>query len=151
MQTWPAPGNPGAPTYWPNTERVGFFDTPTVDHDNDHQRARTTTAPGAGKLTYIGGHSFSTSVPYAATSRRRTCGPSTTRCSSTASAVAKLDLTYSPTTYPQNGTEPLSVSIVNTGGSVATDVGNVSITLAPGFTLRLDDVRARPDRRRADS
>ena len=34
VQTWPSPGTPGAPTYWPNTERVGFFDTPAVDHDN---------------------------------------------------------------------------------------------------------------------
>ncbi len=49
-------------------------------------------------------------------------------------AVAKLDLIYSPTTFPQNGTPPLNVSISNTGASTATNAKNVTITMSPGFT-----------------
>ena len=38
VQTWPSPGNQGAPTYWPTTERVGFFDTPTGRPRQHHFR-----------------------------------------------------------------------------------------------------------------
>ena len=103
---------------------------------------------GAGKLTYIGGHSYPTSVPYANNVEAPYLHVFYNSLFFNGEAVAKVDLAYSPTTYPENGTDPLEVSIVNTGGSVATGVDNVSITLADGFTLPLDDVRPGPDRRR---
>ena len=133
VQTWPSPGNAGAPTYWASTERVAFFDTPTVDHD--HVISGTYhDGTGEGKVTYIGGHSFATTLPYSDNVEGPYLRMFYNSLFFNGSAVAKLDLTYSPTTYPLNGTGPLSVSVVNTGGSVATNVHNASLTLAPGFT-----------------
>src|SRR5947199_1773448 len=34
VQTWPAPGNAGAPTYYANTSRVATFTASGVSHDN---------------------------------------------------------------------------------------------------------------------
>src|SRR5262249_17922842 len=133
VQTWPSPGNPGAPTYWSTTERVAFFDTAGVDHDqiiNGTYHDGT----GLGKITFIGGHSFSTSLPYSGNNDAPFLRAFYNGLFFNGSAVAKVDLAYQPTTYPQGGTGPLSVSIVNTGGSVARLVDNVSIKLAPGFT-----------------
>ena len=56
-------------------------------------------------------------------------------------AVAKLDLTYSPATYPQDSTTPLSVSITNTGAGTAVNVTNVQIMMSPGFTYNVDNIR----------
>jgi hypothetical protein len=119
VQTWPAPGSPGAPAYWSTTERVAYFDTATVDHDQivsgtchdgtDHAalRGERRGAVPAGVLQ----------LAVLQRQRRR-----------------EARLTYSPATFPHNGTGLLAVGIANTGGSVATDVHDVSITLAPGFT-----------------
>ena len=92
MQTWPSPGTPGAPTYWPSTERVGFFDTPAVDHDNIIAGTYH-DGTGAGKLTYIGGHSFSTSLPYSGNSEAPYLRAFYNSLFFNGSAVAKLDLT----------------------------------------------------------
>ena len=92
VQTWPAPGIPGAPTYWSNTERVGYFDTPTVDHDNIIAGTYH-DGTGAGKLTYIGGHSFSTSLPYAGNAEAPYLRAFYNSLFFNGSAVAKLDLT----------------------------------------------------------
>src|SRR4029079_840589 len=87
-----------------------------------------------GKITYIGGDSFSTSLPYSNNFE----GPYLRALYHSlffhGSAVAKLDLQLSPTTFAQNSSGTLTASIVNTGGSVATNTHNVSVTLAPGFT-----------------
>ena len=56
-------------------------------------------------------------------------------------AVAKLDLIYSPTNFPQNGTTPLDVSITNTGASTAVNATNVMIMMSPGFTYFRDNIR----------
>jgi uncharacterized repeat protein (TIGR01451 family) len=144
VQTWPSQGNPGAPTYWPHTERVGFFDTPTVDHDiiisgTYHD------GTGQGKVTFIGGHSFPTKLPYSTNADGPFLRAFYNSLFFNGTAVAKVDLTLSPTTYPQNGTGLLSISITNTGGSTATSVGNASITLAPGFTYVSTSVGPAPN------
>ena len=134
MQTWPSPGTPGAPTYWPSTERVGFFDTPAVDHDHIiagtyhdgtgrreadlHRRALVLDVAPLQRQLRGAVPAGVLQLAVLQRQRRRQARPDATR----------------RRTYPQNGTGPLSVSIVNTGGSVATNVDNVSLTLAPGFT-----------------
>ena len=55
--------------------------------------ARTTTAPALGKLTYIGGHSFSTSLPYCGNSEAPYLRAFYNSLFFNGSAVAKLDLT----------------------------------------------------------
>ena len=144
VQTWPSPGNPGAPTYWSNTERVGFFDTAGADHDQIISGTYH-DGTGLGKLTYIGGHSFSTAVPYSTNAEAPYLRAFYNSLFFNGSAVAKLDLTYSPATYPQGGSSLLTVNIANTGGSVATNVGNVSIALAPGFTYAGTTAGPTPD------
>ena len=59
---------PGAPTYWPNTERVGLLRR-AGGQSRQHHRRHVPRRHRRGKLTYIGGHSFSTSLPYAAQRR----------------------------------------------------------------------------------
>lgn len=137
VQTWPAPPAAGAPTYRAATERVAFFDTAGVDHDqivNGPYRNGT----GLGKLTFIGGHSFSTAVPYSGNFEAPYLRAFYNSLFFNGSAVAKLDLTYAPATFPQNGTQLLHVSVTNTAASAATDVGvppgSVTLTLNPGFT-----------------
>ena len=92
VQTWPSPGTPGAPTYWPSTERVGFFDAPAGDHDNI-VAGTYHGGTGAGKLTYIGGHSFSTSLPYSGNSEAAYLRAFYNSLFFNGAAVAKLDLT----------------------------------------------------------
>jgi hypothetical protein len=134
VQTWPAPGNPNAPTYWAHTERVASFTT-TAGVQYDHIISGTYhDGTGQGKLTFIGGHSFSTSLPYAGNVQAPYLRAFYNSLFFNGAAVAKLDLTTSPGAFPQNGTGLLSVSIANTGGSVATDTRDVGLTLAPGFT-----------------
>ena len=95
--------------------------TPTVDQD-DIIAGTYHNGTGLGKITYIGGHSFSTSLPVLEQLRGAVpARPSTTRSFFNGSAVAKLDLQLSPTTFPQNSSGPLTAKIVNTGGSVATN------------------------------
>jgi uncharacterized repeat protein (TIGR01451 family) len=133
VQTWPAPGNPGAPTYYATTERVGYFDTPTVDHDlliagTYHN------GTGLGKITYIGGHTYSTAVPFSGNNEAPYLRAFYNSLFFNGSAVAKLDLSLSSSSFPQNGSGSLTLSLTNTGGSVATNVSNASIVLKPGFT-----------------
>ena len=134
VQTWPAPGNAGAPTYWPETERVASF-TAAGGAQSDHIVSGTYhDGTGTGKLSYIGGHSFATGLPYSGNAEAPYLRAFYNSLFFNGSAVAKIDLTHSPATYPQNGTTLLTANIANTGGSVATNVGNVTVTLAPGFT-----------------
>ena len=107
VQTWPAPGNAGAPTYWPNTERVASFTAAGVQ--SDHIIAGSyRDGTGTGKLTYIGGHSFSTGLPYAGNDEAPYLRAFYNSLFFNGSAVAKIDLTYSPATYPQYGTTLLT-------------------------------------------
>ena len=133
VQTWPSTGNPGAPAYYPETERVGYFEAGAIDHDNIIAGTYH-NGTGLGKLTYIGGHSFSTAVPYSGNFEAPYLRAFYNSLFFNGSAVAKLDLTFSPTTFPQNGTGLLTAKIVNTGASTATNVANARVTLAPGFT-----------------
>jgi len=134
VQTWPGLGMTGAPTYYSYTERVAYFKgTGSISHDNIIAGTYH-NGTGLGKLTYIGGHSYSTAVPYSNNFEAPYLRAFYNSLFFNGSAVAQMDLQYSPKTFPQNGSQPLTVSLVNTGGSVATNVNNVSVTLSSGFT-----------------
>jgi hypothetical protein len=134
VQTWPAPGDANAPTYWSHTERVASFATAAGVEYDQMVSATYHDGTGQGKLTFIGGHSFSTSLPYSGNTNGPYLRAFYNSLFFNGSAVAKLDLTTSPSTFPQNGTGLLGVSITNTGGSIATSTRDVGLTLAPGFT-----------------
>ncbi len=147
VQTWPAPPASGAPSYYAATERVAYFDTVTVDHDHI-VAGPYHNGTGLGKVSYLGGHSYSTAVPYAGNFEGPYLRAFYNSLFFNGSAVAKLDLTYAPSTFPQNGTQLLNVSVTNTGASTATAVGavpgNVSIVLNPGFTYILTSLGPAP-------
>ena len=91
MQTWPSPGNPGAPTYYADTESIAKFDNPGVDYD--HIIAGTYhNSTGAGKVTFIGGHSFATSLPYSTNAEAPYLRAFYNSLFFNGSAVAKLDM-----------------------------------------------------------
>ena len=133
VQTWPSPGNTGAPTYYTATERVAHFQG-AIGHDNIIAGPYH-NGTGLGKLTYIGGHSFATSLPYSSNYEAPFLRAFYNSLFFNGSAVAKMDMTVSPTTYPQGSAgQPVIVSLTNTGASIATNVNTVSVTLNTGFT-----------------
>jgi uncharacterized repeat protein (TIGR01451 family) len=133
VQTWPAPGNAGAPTYYANTTRVATFTASGVSHDNIITGIYH-NGTGAGRVTYIGGHSFGTALPYSTNAEAPYLRAFFNSLLFNGSGTAKLDLVPSSSSYPENGTGLLTVSIKNTGGSTARSIGNAGITLASGFT-----------------
>ena len=119
--------------------------TPGVDHD--HIIAGTYhDATGAGKVTFIGGHSFSTSLPYSTNAEAPYLRAFYNSLFFNGSAVAKLDLQLSPASFPQNGTGLLSASVVNVGASKAVGARRSHADDAARLHLRLDDHRPEPDR-----
>ena len=129
VQTW----NSSIVSYYPFTERVGYFDAGAIQYD--HAIAGTYhNGTGLGKLSYIGGHSYSTSVPYSTNYEAPYLRLFFNSLFFNGSAVAKLDLAYAPATAPVNTTPTINTSLINTGGSTASNINNVSITLAAGYT-----------------
>jgi uncharacterized repeat protein (TIGR01451 family)/uncharacterized repeat protein (TIGR02543 family) len=133
VQTWPAPGNAGAPTYYPSTKRAGTFTSGGVSHD-DLLTGIYHNGTGEGRITYIGGHSFSTAVPYSTNSSSPFLRAFYNSLLFNGAGEAKLDLTLDSNTYPQNGTGLLDVSIKNVGGDTASNIASLGVTLAPGIT-----------------
>src|SRR5581483_11299638 len=102
LHTWPAPANPYAPTYWAHTETVASFAASGVQYDQIISGTYH-DGTGQGKLTFIGGHSFSTSLPYAGNTNGPYLRAFYNSLLFNGAAVAKLDLQTSPATFPQNG------------------------------------------------
>ncbi len=132
VQTWPAPGHPGAPTYWSETERVASFtDGAEV---SDHIIAGTYhDGTGAGKITFAGGHSYSTSVPYSGNDESPYLRAFYNSLFFNGTAKPQLEFS-APTTYPQNGTSTIQAELKNIGGSTAVNVNNTTVVLEPGFS-----------------
>ena len=107
---------------------------------------------GLGKVTYIGGHSFSTAVPYSSNFEGPYLRAFYNSLFFNGSAVAKLDLVYSPDDLPAERHTPAARRASSTPApALPTNVNNVSITLSPGFTLRRDDRLGRPRRHGPDA
>jgi len=133
VQTWPAPGNPGAPTYYPATNRVGTFTASGVSHD-DFLTGIYHNGSGSGRITYIGGHSFGTALPYSTNANAPFLRAFYNSLFFNGAGEARLDLSLVSSDYPQNGTGLLDLSIKNVGGATADNVASLGVTLAPGIT-----------------
>jgi uncharacterized repeat protein (TIGR01451 family) len=119
--------------YWPETELVAHFNDNGVIHDwaiNGVAHNGT----GAGKITYIGGHRHSTSLPYSGNAEAPYVRFFFNALFFNGAAVAKLTLAPSPATASQSTDTPVQLSLVNTGSSVATIPNNVRIDLPVGVT-----------------
>src|SRR5439155_946413 len=130
---WPAPANPGAPTYYPATTRAGTFTASGVSHD-DFLTGIYHNGSGSGRITYIGGHSFATAVPYSTNAEAPFLRAFYNSLLFNGAGEARLDLSLESDSYPQNGTGLLNLSIKNTGGTTADNVSSLGVTLAPGIT-----------------
>ena len=84
VQTWPSPGNPGAPTYYADTERVAMLRRrrrrPRPHHRRHVPRRHRRGEGHVHRRALV----LDVACRTRRTPRRRTCAPSTTRCSSTA-------------------------------------------------------------------
>ena len=148
VQTWPSPFNAptvaGAPAYWSQTEEVAHFDAAGVKYDHVLNGVYH-DGNGQGKLTFIGGHSFSTSLPYASNSEGPYLRLFYNALFFNGAAVAKMTLEPSVPGVPQGTATPVQLVFKNAGASVATNVGingGVTITLAAG--VRFVDMATGP-------
>ena len=84
-----------------------------------------------GRITYIGGHAFLTTVPYSTNASAPFLRAFYNSLLFNGAGEAKLDLSLESDTYPQNGTGPLNLSIKNIGGATANNIASVGVTQVP--------------------
>lgn len=85
-----------------------------------------------GKVTYIGGHSYSTNLPYSDNMEAVYLRFFYNSLFFNGSAVAKLDLSVEPTHIPNERTSEVIIELSNSGSSIATNTQNVEILLPVG-------------------
>ena len=134
VQDWHAPdGTSSYAQYWPTTERVAYFLGSGVQYDfalNGPYHGGT----GRGKITFLGGHSYSTTLPYATNFAAPYLRLFYNSLFFNGAAVANLGLTTTPTSIPQGNATPLMLTLQNTGSSPASVTQPLAITLQPGTT-----------------
>ena len=92
---------------------------------------------GQGKMTFLGGHSYSTSVPYSTNFEAPYLRFFYNSLFFNSAAVANMSLVPSATSVPQGNTTAVQIALKNTGGSIAVGVGSlnaVTVTLLSGVT-----------------
>ncbi len=132
IQTW----QPTAVEYYPETERVaGFIGTDGtpydmivagVGHDGSTQ----------GKITFIGGHSYSTAVPYTKNDDAMYLRMFYNSLFFNSVGVPKINLLVSPDNIPQNRLTTVTLEMVNEGACAAINTSEVEIRLEPGLTYQ---------------
>ncbi len=129
VQNWPV----SSVEYWSETERVAHFLNTDVEYDWAINGVAHNGA-GAGKMTCLGGHSYSTSLPYSGNYEAPYLRFFYNGLFFNGAAVAKLTLVASPGSAGQSTTTPVSLQLRNTGASVASQVKNVKVILPVGVT-----------------
>jgi uncharacterized repeat protein (TIGR01451 family) len=130
VQTWLF--NPSNVRYWPGVERVAYFTT-TAGLQYDHiVNGSFQGGKGAGKVTFIGGHSFSTATPYLGNFEAPYLRAFFNSLLFNSAGKAQIDLIPSPTSVPQSITTTVQLSITNIGGSEATNLNDLRVLLEPG-------------------
>lgn len=129
MQTWDI----DTVSYYPQTERIASFTSAGKTYDmlvNGVAHNGTTL----GKVTFLGGHSYSTSVPYSNNFEAPYLRFFYNALFFNGAAVAKLDLTITPTDIPIGLSSNVTVELLNTGSSTVINSNNVEIKLIAGAT-----------------
>jgi uncharacterized repeat protein (TIGR01451 family) len=133
VQTWQAPdGTANTVQYWSSVERAAYF------LNNGRQYDWAINGPyhngtGRGKITFLGGHSYSTSLPYSSNSE----APYLRFFYNSLffnGDVANFGLVTTPATLPQGNTRTIQIATTNTGSMDAINMGPVTITLQAGVT-----------------
>jgi uncharacterized repeat protein (TIGR01451 family) len=120
-------------SYLPGVERVAWFQKGSLQYDwaiNGVYHG----GDGRGKLTFLGGHSYATSLPYSNNFEAPYLRFFYNALFFNGAAVANLGLVPSPLTIPQGYVTPVQIQLKNTGASVAKNVTGLVITLQSGVT-----------------
>ncbi len=133
VQNWAVNGPTPRVSYYPATERVASFKSGGVDYDQVVNGVYH-NGTGLGKMSFIGGHSFSTAVPYAGNYEAPYLRMFFNSLFFNGSAVAKLDLVTAPASVPEQSTPTVLVDLRNVGASTATNSDLLTVTLQPGVT-----------------
>lgn len=140
-----------APTYWPETKRIAYFDlSPAAymcaenislryDHILDGVYHNGT---GAGKASFLGGHHWDTSVPYTGNSDATYLRSFFNEVFINADGQAFLNLSVDPVVC---ASQNVDISLVNTGAGVATVTSDIVITLNANFTYVSTSFGPSPD------
>lgn len=131
MQTW----NSLTANYYDETERVaGFYSTRNgveydfaingVAHDGSTQ----------GKITFLGGHSYSTALPYSGNATAMYLRFFFNALFYNSVGVPKLDLHVTPGSIPQGRPSVVTLELLNSGSATAKNTGDVEIFLPAGLT-----------------
>ncbi|MCX6245970.1 MAG: hypothetical protein NTU98_14850 [Bacteroidetes bacterium] len=129
VQNWPR----STVSYYSQTEKVASFINGGTIYDwgiNGVSHGGT----GLGKMTFLGGHSYSVSLPYSTNMEAPYLRFFYNALFFNGSAVAKLELTSTPLAIPNNATSHITLNLANTGSSIATGTHDVTINLAVGVT-----------------
>jgi uncharacterized repeat protein (TIGR01451 family) len=131
VQTW----DRTSVSYYPETEKVASFSELSTGKIYDHVIAGVAhNGDSLGKITYIGGHSYSTSLPYSNNYEAPYLRFFYNSLFFNGAAVAKLDLDVSTESIPLGLPSNLTLTLMNTGASIAENTNEVSIKLAPGVS-----------------
>lgn len=127
VQTW----DKDIVTYWGQTERVAYFASGGKQYDHVINGVGH-NGTGAGKMTCLGGHSYSTSLPYSGNSEAPYLRFFYNALFFNGAAVARLALVPDSRQVPQLTNYPVNLLLMNTGASTASDNINIQITLPAG-------------------
>ncbi len=135
VQTWHVPdGTSNYVRYWTATERVAYFLNSGVQYDwavNGPYHNGT----GRGKITFLGGHSYATSLPYSSNYEAPYLRFFYNSLFFNSVAVANVGLSTTPTSVPQGNTTSIQIAFRNSGSMDAINLNSpVVITLQSGVT-----------------
>ena len=122
------------PDYYAQTERVAYYQTAGGLQYDMFVSGVPHNGSTLGKASYLGGHSYSTSVPYSNNFEAPYLRFFYNSLFFNGAAVAKLDIVIDPPSAPLGQTQVGTIELKNVGGSVAQTTDQVQITLAPGVT-----------------
>lgn len=128
VQTW----NHSLVTYLSGVERIAYFDAGAAQYDHVVNGVYHGGA-GRGKLSFLGGHSYSTALPYSSNYEAPYLRMFYNALFFNGAAVAKLDLVPSATQVPQ-GQSTITAAVKNNGSSTATVTGTLTVTIPAGVT-----------------
>lgn len=122
------------PDYYAQTERVAYYQTAGGLQYDMFISGVPHNGSTLGKASYLGGHSYSTSVPYSNNFEAPYLRFFYNSLFFNGAAVAKLDIIIDPPSAPLGQTQVGTIELKNVGGSTAQTTDQVQITLAPGVT-----------------
>ncbi len=122
------------PNYYPQTERVAYYRTAAGLQYDMFISGVPHNGSTLGKASYLGGHSYSTAVPYSTNFEAPYLRFFYNSLFFNGSAVSKLDISIYPPRAPVGQTQVGYIELKNVGGSVAQSTDQVQIKLAPGVT-----------------